>query len=271
MTNKIINDFGNEWEKFNFNKTDYLKLKEIFNDYFNIFPVDKLNLEMEGFDMGGGSGRWSFFIAEKVKKLNFIDPSTAIQVAKQNLKNFHNIQFFNKQISDDLLKKNSQDFGFCLGVLHHTYDVEKNLKICTSFLKKDSPFLLYLYYNFDNRSNLYRLTWKLSDYIRVIISNLPNFLKNFITDIIAFLVYFPLSRISKILHKYNFETKSIPLSYYKDKEIYILRNDSRDRFGTTLEKRFTKNEINNLMLKSDLKNIKFSKKPPYWVAIGYKK
>ena len=66
-------------------------------------------------------------------------------------------------------------------------------------------------------------------------------------------------------------TSSFPLSYYKDKGMYILRNDSRDRFGTKLEKRFSQKEIREMMIEADLEKIEFSKKAPYWVSIGYKK
>ena len=50
-----------------------------------------------------------------------------------------------------------------------------------------------------------------------------------------------------------------------------MRTDARDRFGTPLEKRFTKKEIYKMMEESGLENIKFRKKPPFWTAIGFKK
>jgi hypothetical protein len=49
-----------------------------------------------------------------------------------------------------------------------------------------------------------------------------------------------------------------------------MRTDALDRFGTKLEKRFSKKEIQTMMKRSQLKNIKFSKQPPYWVAVGTK-
>ncbi len=159
-SNKIISDFGDEWEKFNFSNFDKDKLYKIFLDYFDIFPFDKINSESVGFDLGGGTGRWSQFIAPKVKQINFVEPSTAIKVAKQNLKNFQNISYINTEISHNLFQHNSQDFGYCLGVLHHTKNPLQNLSYCVSFLKQDSPFLLYLYYKLENRSIIYRLIWE---------------------------------------------------------------------------------------------------------------
>ena len=50
-----------------------------------------------------------------------------------------------------------------------------------------------------------------------------------------------------------------------------MATDSLDRFGTKLEKRFTKNEIKNMLLKAGFVDIMFSKNTPYWVAIAWKK
>ena len=123
------------------------------NQYFKIFPFDKLALNAEGFDMGCGSGRWAKFVAPLVGKLNCIDPSArALNVAKKNLNEFENISFINASVSDDMLPFESQDFGYCLGVLHHIPDTKKGIESCAKALKKGAPFLLYLYYNFENRS-----------------------------------------------------------------------------------------------------------------------
>ena len=53
--------------------------------------------------------------------------------------------------------------------------------------------------------------------------------------------------------------------------MYILRNDSLDRFGTTLEKRFSKKEIFSMMKNNGLVNIRFSDTAPFWCAVGFKK
>ena len=37
-TKKIIDDFSDEWKKFDQSKLDDNELKSMFKDYFNIFP-----------------------------------------------------------------------------------------------------------------------------------------------------------------------------------------------------------------------------------------
>ena len=267
----VARSFGNEWTKFDQSKLSSKELKRIFNDYFNIFPWKKINKNSVGFDMGCGSGRWAKLVADKVGFLNCVEPSTAIKVAKKNLKQFKNIKFINSKIEHSKLKLKSQDFGYCLGVLHHLKNTQKNLNFCTSLLKKNAPFLVYIYYSFDNRNFTYYLIWKISNVLRKIISLLPEPLKNLITDLIAVFVYYPLSRLSLILDFFGIDSKNLPLSYYKNLSFYTMRTDSRDRFGTNLEKRFSKSEIRVMLKKSGLYKIKFSKNAPFWCAIGFKK
>ena len=50
-----------------------------------------------------------------------------------------------------------------------------------------------------------------------------------------------------------------------------MRTDARDRFGTSLEKRFNQNQIEQIMYDAGLEKVQFSKGAPYWCAIGIKK
>jgi len=265
-----VESFGNEWKRFNQATVSNDELAKNFNDYFEIFPWDIIGEDSIGFDMGCGSGRWAKFVAPKVKYLNCIDPSESIAVAKKNLKEFTNVEFIARSVSDDVLAENSQDFGYSLGVLHHVPDTSKAIESCVKFLKPDAPFLVYLYYSFDNKSLAYRGIWRLTDMFRRVISRLPSKVKDIITDIIALTVYFPLAKLSKLMDFLKINIESIPLSYYRNHSFYTMRTDSRDRFGTPLEKRFSKEEIEKMMTDSGLTNIKFSNNQPFWCAVGFK-
>ena len=50
-----------------------------------------------------------------------------------------------------------------------------------------------------------------------------------------------------------------------------MQTDALDRFGTRLEKRFTKEEIKRMMEEAGLQDVRFNDGPPYWVAVGTKK
>ena len=221
--------------------------------------------------MGCGSGRWAKCVAPKVHHLHCLDPSSAIDIAKNNLKDNINCSFYQKSVDDIPFNDNSMDFGYSLGVLHHIPDTQDGLNKCVKKLKKDAPFLLYLYYAFDNQPLWYKIIWKFSDFFRKIISKSPFFVKIFATNLIAALIYFPLSKFSKLIYYLGYNVKSFPLNNYKDKSFYTMRTDALDRFGTKLELRYSKKEIEKMMISSGLHNIKFSNSEPFWVAVGFKK
>ena len=206
---KTVQSFGHEWKSYDQFKMSQEEAFEAFQQYFDIFPWDTLPSSSEGFDMGCGSGRWANFCAARVGKLNCIDPSEALEAAMTNLAHHKNIFFFKNSVDDLMLEPESQDFGYSLGVLHHVPDTQEAIKSCTTFLKKGAPLLLYLYYDFENRSLWFRLIWKLSDILRRLIVKSPEKLKKLLTDFIAFTVYFPLARFCLLLEKLSINGISI--------------------------------------------------------------
>jgi len=271
IDNNVVNDFGKEWKRFNHLNINKVDLSFSFGQYFNIFPMDELNTNAQGFDMGCGSGRWAKFIAPKVGILNCVEPSkSALKIAKKNLLNFKNVKFYNASVCDDIIKENSQDFGYCLGVLHHVPDTLSGIKSCAKLLKKDAPFLLYLYYNFENKSFIFQNIWKISNILRIVISRMPKKLKFLLCSLIAIFVYWPIARTLLYIEKMGINVTSAPLNDYRKKPFYFMNNDALDRFGTRIEKRFSKKQIINMLEKSDFKDINFSENTPFWVCIARK-
>tara|TARA_B100001173_G_C16013947_1_gene558916 strand:+ start:1476 stop:2330 length:855 start_codon:yes stop_codon:yes gene_type:complete len=267
----VVNDFGTEWEEFQFDSYDLDILKETWNQYFDIFPWEDIPENAEGFDMGCGSGRWAQFVISKVGRLNCIDPSSAIHVAESNLNKYDNAFFFKETVDECSLENESQDFGYSLGVLHHIPDTQKAIKDCAIKLKKGAPFLLYLYYDFEDKPALFKFIWKLTNLLRLkVISKLPPKTKKVICGFIAISIYFPFAKFSKLLEILGFNVENIPLSDYRNKSFYIMNNDSLDRFGTKLEQRFSKNDITNMLINAGFDKVKFSENTPYWTCICYK-
>lgn len=268
---KTVASFGDEWARFDQSGLEEAELRQFFEAYFRIFPWGSLPQGAEGFDMGCGSGRWAKFVAPRVGTLNCVEPSPkAFEVAKRNLKECGNVVYHNQSVDTAPLAPASQDFGYSLGVLHHIPDTEAAMRSCVKLLKPGAPFLVYLYYRFDNRPLWFRALWVVSDGLRKFISRLPNAAKHLFTDTIALAVYWPLSRICKLGERLGLNTAFIPLHAYRNASLYTLRTDSRDRFGTPLEHRFTRPEIRTMMERCGLTNITFSDAEPYWCAVGVK-
>lgn len=268
---KTVKSFGDEWTHFDQSGMNNKEAYKIFKSYFSIFPFDKLSKSAEGFDMGCGSGRWAKFVAPKVGLLHCVDPSIAIKVAQKNLKKFKNINYHKKSLDKSGLKEKSQDFGYSLGVLHHVPNTKLAINSCVKLLKPGAPFLLYIYYSFDNRTTWFKFIWMISNLLRLVINRLPKFFNFLICDIIAIFIYYPIARFILLIKKIGIDFKNFPLYSYHSRSFYVMRTDSRDRFGTPLEKRFSKKEIYKMMQKSGLEKIKFKNSTPFWTAVGFKK
>jgi SAM-dependent methyltransferase len=267
---QTIASFGDEWSRFDQHGMSASEASKVFGEYFSVFPWADLPLDAEGFDMGCGSGRWARLVAPKVGHLHCIDPSDAIQVARSNLTGYENVTFHRASVDGQCLPAASQDFGYSLGVLHHVPDTQAGIRSCAELLKPGAPFLLYLYYAFENRSRWFRALWRISDLGRRVICKLPPWLKHGVTDLIALFIYLPLATVCRVLERLGFKVASIPLAYYRNHTFYTMRTDARDRFGTPLEQRFTRHQIKQMMESAGLRHIRFSDAAPFWCAVGVK-
>lgn len=270
LDKKTVRGFGDEWERFDQSELSDGERSDIFRDYFGIFPWERLPANARGFDLGCGSGRWAKLVAPRVCELHCIDPSSAIDVARRNLSQEPNVRFHHNGVDDIPLPDGSMDFGYSLGVLHHIPDTRAALRDCVRKLKPGAPFLVYLYYAFDNRPSWYRLLWKSSEMLRGLISRMPMQLRFIVSQAIAITVYWPLARLARIGERLGVRTQSWPLNYYRNLSFYTMRTDALDRFGTRLEQRFTKVEITAMMNDAGLQEIRFSNSMPFWCAVGIK-
>ena len=265
---KTVEGFGDEWTRFDQSSMLEKDARHVFESYFSIFPWSALSKDAVGFDLGCSSGRWAKLVAPHVGMLHCIDPSVAIEVARRNLCQFANCEFHRAGVDDLPISDQSMDFGYSLGVLHHVPDTRAALTACVTKLKPGAPFLLYLYYAFDNRPVWFRVLWQVSDRLRKVISNMPHGPRYTISQIIALLVYWPLARAAKLAETLGINVTNFPLSSYRNCGFYVMRTDALDRFGTRLEQRFTKLEIKTMMEHAGLENIRFSEATPFWCAVG---
>ena len=267
---RTVASFGDEWQRFDQSSLTEEESATIFAGYFSIFPWDRLPVDATGFDMGCGTGRWARHVAKRVRILHCIDPSEALAVARRTLGDASNVVFHAGGVDDGCLPEASQDFGYSLGVLHHVPDTESAMRACVRMLKPGAPFLVYLYYALDNRPAAFRALWKVTEICRALICRLSPAIKHLTTDIIATVVYLPLARMSKVFSMFGVPVAGLPLSFCRDRSFYTMRTDSRDRFGTPLEQRFSKAEIHRMMVNCGLEDITFSDAEPFWCAVGVK-
>lgn len=268
---QVAAGFGDEWSRFDQSELSAEAKRRIFEEYFSIFPWLLVDSQSRGADFGCGSGRWATMVAPRVGHLYCVDASpAALESARRNLRSFSNCTLIAASIDEMPIAPASLDFGYSLGVLHHIPDTQSALAKCVGKLKPGAPLLLYLYYSFDNMPGWYRLLWRASDVLRRGVSRLPFGIRYVTSQLIAAGVYWPLAKAARAGAKLGMRTGGWPLAYYADKPFYVMRTDALDRFGTRLEKRFSRSEIEAMMCRAGLERLTFSESKPFWCAVGYR-
>src|SRR3954469_13192191 len=182
----VVAGFGDEWSRFDQSALSDAEAESLFREYFDIFPWDELAPDAEGFDAGCGSGRWARLVAPRVGKLRCFDASAAAAtVAARNLAASPNCEVSVAAVDAMPMADGTADFGYSLGVLHHIPDTAAALRDCVRKLRPGAPFLLYLYYRFDNRPAWYHLLWFLTNGLRRIVSQLAYPLRYAVSQLLA--------------------------------------------------------------------------------------
>ncbi len=267
---RTVQSFGAEWSHFDQSRLAHEKKTETrFNEYFGIFPWSRLPAAAVGADVGCGSGRWAALVAPRVGRLHCLDASDeALGVARRNLAWADNCTFHHASVDAMPIAPGSLDFCYSLGVLHHVPDTMAGIRSCVALLKPGAPFLLYLYYALDDRPAWFRAVWRGADLTRRIIARMPLRPKRLITDVIALLVYWPLARFAALVEKLGGNPSNLPLNWYRDKTFYTMRTNALDRFGTPIEHRFNRQEIEKMLREAGLTDIRFSPAQPFWCVVS---
>jgi SAM-dependent methyltransferase len=267
-----VDSFGEEWKSFHgFSHKD---LQWLGDKYFDVVTSAMLNNTMKVIDIGCGSGRIIKYLKGRYGHITGIDPSKAIFVANELIGREDAVELIQTSTDNIPFPDNYFDFGYSLGVLHHIPDTAKALNDCIKKIRPGGYFLLYLYYSLDNKPFYFRIFFFLSNLVRRVVSKMPLKLKKISCDILAVILYLPfvgLCRFFKFLRIPERIRKNVPLQSYESQSFYLIRNDSLDRFGTPLEQRFSKKQMQKMMENAGLTDIVFSTDIPYWHAVGRKK
>lgn len=271
LDGRTVDAFAREWQRFDQSQIDPSELRTMFEEYFALFPWASLPPDARGADIGCGTGRWARFVAPRVSELHCVDASRdVVDVARSNLRDVGNVRLHQASVDNLPFADGSLDFAYSLGVLHHVPDPARALEACVRTLKPGAPFLVYLYYALDNRPVWYRALWRMTDLARKLIVTLPPVLQDGICDLAALTLYWPLARIARIGEMAGLDVSRFPLSVYRHRSLYSMRTDARDRFGTPLERRFTAQQVHELLGRAGLGAVRLGDEPPFWCAVGIK-
>ena len=272
----VIDGFGHEWKAFDYSESETTEaLDAQFLAYCAPLNLSQFNpaTSVAG-DFGAGSGRWSSRLAPYFSRVYALEPSDgASQVLRDKFTSDPKIIVLQETVGVNSIPRASLDLAMSLGVLHHIPDTTLAIKDVSRSIKPGGVFLCYLYYNLENKPAYYRLIFRSVNLVRQIISSLPQPVRRLSATIIAAFVYLPLARLSKLLSKLGRNISNLPLHHYANLPFVMLANDALDRFGTSLEQRFSKSEITEMLRAADfdLTTLKFSEIEPFWTFAVNKK
>lgn len=275
LDQSVIDGFGHEWATFDYAETETAEaLDAQFVAYCAPIDLTQFNPATSiAADFGAGSGRWSSRLAPYFSLIYALEPSDgASAVLRKKFTGDPKITVLQETVGANSIPVQSLDLAMSLGVLHHIPDTGLAIKDVSRSIKPGGYFLCYLYYDLENKPMYYKIIFQGVDLVRRVISGLPQPLKRLSATIIAALVYWPLARSSKFLEKLGRKTSNLPLHHYANMPFVMLANDALDRFGTSLEQRFSKAEITELLRAAgfDLNTLKFSDAEPFWTFVVQK-
>jgi SAM-dependent methyltransferase len=272
----VIDGFGHEWAAFDYAETETAEaLDAQFDAYCTPLDFGQFDpaTSVAG-DFGAGSGRWCLRLAPYFSRVYAIEPSDgASQVLRNKFTEDPKIVILQETVGVNSIPVASLDLAMSLGVLHHIPDTSLAIKDVSRSIKPGGVFLCYLYYSLENKPAYYKLIFKGVNIVRRVISASPQKVRRLSATVIAAVVYWPLARLSRVVNKIGRNTSNLPLHHYADMPFVMLANDALDRFGTSLEQRFSKAEITEMLCAADfdLTTLKFSEIEPFWTFTVNKK
>ena len=269
LDQKVIKSFGQEWAAFDYTETESeVALDSQFLAYCAPIDLNEFNPSTSiAADFGAGSGRWATRLLPYFSLVYTLEPSVgATKVLNKKFEDEQRIKILKETVGVNSIPAGSLDLAMSLGVLHHIPDTRLAISDIALKVKSGGLFLCYLYYSLENKPFYYRALFWTANSVRWVISRLPYFIRRIISFIIAVLVYLPLARTAKFLGARGRNISNFPLHHYSNMPFVMLENDALDRFGTKLEKRFSKKEIIQMVGHAgfDLSTLKFSDSEPFW-------
>jgi SAM-dependent methyltransferase/uncharacterized protein YbaR (Trm112 family) len=266
-TDPVIAGFDDEWSRFR--EVGTADQSQVFDRYFDLVPTTCFARDLTVLDAGSGAGRWAHEVSQRGPRVIAVDLGRSIEVTRANTSP-ERVACVQADLRALPLAAEAVDWAYSLGVLHHTEVPEVALANIVRTVRLNGLVLLYLYYALDQRGPLFRGVFQAVDLARRVISRQPRAAARAIATVIAATVYWPLARGGAIVERAGAPglAAKLPLSFYRHLSFATMRNDSLDRFGTRLERRYTRTEMQDLMDHSGLIDIHISASAPYWHGTG---
>ena len=251
---KTSKSFGFEWTRFNDMRDEWEKN---FRGYFA--PKEPGFFENKTvLDAGCGMGRLTYYAAKYGAEVVGIDLSRSVDAAYQNTREFPKAHIVQADIYNLPFRRETFDFVYSIGVLHHLPSPEEGFRKLLSFLKRKGEVRIYLYRNLENEPKWKRFLLSIATVVRKLTTRMPHNLLYGLSFSIATIVYLvfviPYKMLSRLTTTKRF-AETLPLKQYANYSFRVCYNDVLDRFSAPIENRYSQDEVKAWLERAGLEDV----------------
>ena len=267
LKKKTQESFGYQWTSFSQMSCDF---QDNFLNY--IYPVNQGFFKGKlGLDAGCGFGRHIYNAAKFGANMVGIDYSRAIESTYFNTRELDNVYLAQADIYNLPFSKDSFDFVYSIGVLHHLPEPELGFQSLVRLVKPKGAVFIWVY------SNQRKWTIRILELVRKITTRIPFSVLKFICFLVAFIDYyllicpFRLLRKNRHIEKYLEQFLFPRICLYWQYPFQVNFADWFDRFSAPVRFYYGSDEIKAWFERVGLRNIIISPTGYYgWRAYGEK-
>jgi ubiquinone/menaquinone biosynthesis C-methylase UbiE len=250
VRSRTAESFAYEWEAFGDIRPEWSKN---FFDYMQPHRPEFFD-GISVLDVGTGSGRHARIAADLGARVVAVDLGDSIDVARRNVPpDVITVQADAEALP---LSPESFDFVMSIGVLHHLPDTERALRGLVRYVRPGGRLHVYLYWEPPRQGH--RLILRGVTLARRLTTRLPHRLLHIASYPLAAVLFATIVLPYRVMRRFprlKPIADALPLKAYADYPFGVLVNDQFDRFSAPIERRFTRDEAEQMMRDAGLVDV----------------
>jgi SAM-dependent methyltransferase len=251
---RTYRSFGFEWKHFSEQLPVY---GQNFLWYLEPLPGIPLKGRLV-LDAGCGMGRHTHHFLKAEARVLAVDASPAVEIAARNNPQGEAL-FVQADIMHLPVEADCFDLVSCLGVLHHMEDTKQGLDQLIRAVRPGGWVLLYVYHNPSETSRWRGALLSLVTLARRLTTRMPFrplWYLTWVLSVCLYLSYVGPAKVLSLIPAFRSRLRGLPLGWYIECPFRALWTDQFDRFSAPLEKRYTRAQVQSLVLEAGLQDIR---------------